>query len=247
MGVLRVQFASAHPTLSNRIRVQWSEPANAADAATTGNYAIDNGVTVTGAAVVAGSNNTFVDLTVTGLASGVAFYTLTVINVRDIASSTPIVSPGSVQHFQWKGLGDNNLNGVPEIGGTLTHVDPIRFGDRALGYNIGGNVDTTAPVISNVTPTSATNILGTQVVSFDVTDSESGFRRIIIKMFYDDGTWDLVHDGDNFGPKFQGAANTRTGIARGFHYTILMDGGWKIGNNPHLTPYAIDTGGNENV
>jgi hypothetical protein len=110
-----------------------------------------------------------------------------------------------------------------------------------------GTKDVTAPIISNVTPTSSTNILKTQIVSFDVTDSESPFRRIIIKMFYDDGTWDLVWDGDAFGPKFQGASNVRTPIVQGYHFTILMDGGWKIGNNPHLTPYAIDTGGNENL
>lgn len=246
MGTLRVGLVEAHPTTNNKIRLNWSEPANAADAGTTGNYSISGGPTVSAAVVVAGSNNGQVDLTLAGLTNGTT-YIVTVINVRAIAGGVAIISPNEQQRFIWREVGDNNLNGVVETGGTIARANRNFIGDQLLGYNVLGNKDITAPIITNVTPASAANILKTQVVSFDVTDSESPFRRIIVKMFYDDGTWDLVHDGDNFGPKFQGPSNTRTGISHGFHLTILMDGGWKIGNNPHLTPYAIDTGGNENL
>lgn len=246
MGTLRVNVIEPHPTTNNKVRVTFSEAVNVADAQTIGNYSVSGGVTVTAAAVVVGSpvTQSQVDLTLTGLANGTT-YTITVINVRDQASSTAIISPNEQGKFIWREYGDTNLNGVVEQGGSVQHNTRLLTGDQLLGYNVLGSKDITPPIISNVTPTSATNILKTQVVGFDVTDTESPFRRIIIKMFYDDGSWDLVWDGDAFGPKFQGASNTRTVILRGYHFTILKDGGWTIGNNPHLTCYAIDTGGNE--
>lgn len=246
MGTLRVGLVEAHPTTNNKIRLTFSEPTNNPAAETAGNYTFTGGLTCTNAVWVAGTFNTKVDLTLTGLINGTT-YEVTVANVQDSASSTAIVNPNQKQSFIWREVGDSNLNGVVEQGGSITRSRRNFTGDQLLGYNVLGTRDVTAPIISNVTPSNATNILKTQIVSFDVTDSESPFRRIIIKMFYDDGTWDLVWDGDAFGPKFQGASNVRTPIVQGYHFTILMDGGWKIGNNPHLTPYAIDTGGNENL
>lgn len=248
MGTLRVNLIEPHPTTNNKVRLTFSEAVNVSDAQTSGNYSVSGGVTVSAAAVVTGSPvaQSQVDLTLSGLANGTT-YTVTVINVRDQASSTAIISPNEQSKFIWREVGDTNLNGVVEQGGTLQPIVRTLTGDQLLGYNVLGSKDITPPIITNVTPANLSNILKTTVVGFDATDTESPFRRIVIKMFYDDGTWDLVHDGDTFGPKFQNPSCTRVSISQGFRFTILMTGGWSIGNNPHLTPYAIDTGGNENL
>lgn len=246
MGVLRVGLIEPHPTLNNRVRLTWSEAVNTPAATTAGNYTLSGGATCSAAAMVAGSGNTQTDLTLTGLALSTT-YELTVANVQDAASSTAIVSPNEKGRFIWRESGDNNLNGVVHEGGMIPQRANRNFtGDQLLGYNVLGSRDLTPPVISNVTPVGA-NIQPTTVVGFDATDTESPFRRIIIKAHYVDGTWDLVWDGDQFGPKFQGASNTRVALSMGYRFTILKDGGWTVGNGLTLTPYAIDTGGNENI
>lgn len=243
MGALVVQYAERSPAAPAKIRVTWSEPANAADAATSGNYTFDHGVTVSAAVVVAGTNNTQVDLTVSALSKSVA-YKITVANVRDIAGGVAISSPRNEIVFIWLGVGDNNLNGVPEFGGLLMHVPPFRIGDQPLGYNVLGSPDITSPTVANITPANGTNIDLNTIVAFDVTD-DVGFRRIVVRLKYPSGPWEMVHDGDNFGPNYLGAGNVRTPIGHGFHYTLHRDGGWLVGANPRLTVYAIDTGGNE--
>lgn len=139
MGALVAVTATRHPSASNKVRVYWSEPANAADAGTFGNYAINNGVTVSAAAVVANTNNLQVDLTVSGLAKPTVF-TLTVSNVRDIAGGVAISAPRNQAVFIWLGVGDNNLDGIPEHGGLLKTPRGRTglIGDRPLGYNVGG-------------------------------------------------------------------------------------------------------------
>jgi hypothetical protein len=135
MGLLVVQYAERHPTSGTKIRVTWSEPANATDAATPGNYAMSGGVTVSAATVVAGSGNLKVDLDVSTLTKSTA-YTLTVTNVKDIASSTPISSPRDQVVFLWLGVADENLNGIPIQGGLLARTPRHVSGNKALGYNV---------------------------------------------------------------------------------------------------------------
>lgn len=134
MGVLRVNVIV--PSASNKVRLRWSEPANAADAGTAGNYTVDGGVTVSAAVVVAGSDNREVDLTLTGLVNP-TIYTVTVANVRDIASGTAIVPNNEQGKFIWGESGDTSLNGVVETGGMLIRRDRGLSGDQLLGYNIG--------------------------------------------------------------------------------------------------------------
>ena len=248
MGTLRVGVIEPHPTTNNKVRLTFSEAVIVGDAQTIGNYSVSGGVTVTAAAVVVGSPvaQSQVDLTLTGLANGTT-YTVTVINVRDQASSTAIISPNEKGSFIWREYGDTNLNGVVEQGGMVQHQDKGYYGDQLLGYNVLGTKDVTPPIITNVTPTNLSNINPLTVISFDVTDSESPFRRIIIKLFYADGSWDMVWDGDNFGPKFTNGSNVHVTIYQGHRFSIRRDGGWVVGNSVHLTPYAIDTGGNENI
>lgn len=151
MGALIAIWASHHPTAGNKIRVYWSEPSNAADAATAGNYAMTGGVTVSAAAVVANTNNMQVDLTVSTLAKGVV-YTLTVSNVRDIATSTPITTPGNQTAFIWLGVADNNLDGIPEHGGLLQRLKRVGTGDRPLGFNVDQTVEQTSISGSDFNP-----------------------------------------------------------------------------------------------
>lgn len=134
MGVLHAQFIERHPTDALKLRLTWSEPANAADAGTFGNYAIDNGVTVSAAAVVAGSGNLQVDLTVSAIVLTTT-YTLTISNVRDVATSTAIISPNNQQKYVF-GTADERLNGVPHQGGLLERGVREHIGDKALGYNV---------------------------------------------------------------------------------------------------------------
>src|SRR4051812_37850711 len=120
MGVLKVQWMQRNASANNKVRLAWSEPANAADAATSGNYSADNSMTISAAVVVAGTNNMQVDLTVNAIARNVQYH-ITVINVRDIAGGTPITGNQAVGTFK-DGVGDNNLDGIPIHGGQLIRV-----------------------------------------------------------------------------------------------------------------------------
>lgn len=252
MGALRVQYAERHPTASNKIRVTWSEPANASDAATAGNYAMSGGVTVSAAAVVSGANLQ-ADLTVSTLAKSTA-YTLTVSNVRDVASSTPISSPRNQQVFTWLGLGDDQLDGVPIHGGLIARVSRAFVGDFYLGYNILGVVDTTPPTIQNVTPPPGNPIDRNTPLGFDVVDLGANDGRTNVFVYFPSlGRFEVVYfSGDltgpwgtrpaGFGPQYAGV---RTQIDRfRWRFTgVIRQGGWPAA--PVLIPDPIDAAGNE--
>lgn len=104
--------------------------------------------------------------------------------------------------------------------------------------------DLVPPVIASVLPTSGTNILAAQSLSFDVTDNNA-FRRIVVRIKRTgSSTWEFVHDGDTFSPGWT-LNSTRSSILGGYHYAIRPDGNWSVGATPRLTVYAIDIGGNE--
>lgn len=245
MGVLRVGLIEPHPTDNNKVRVRWSEAVNAPGATTAGNYTFTGGVACSAAVMVAGTGNTQTDLTLTGLVNGTT-YTMTVANVQDTATATAIVPPNDEGTFIWRAIGDNNLNGVVEQGGTIPQRANREFtGDQLLGYNVLGNgdADTTLPVVTIVSPAPSTNISGTTPLVFDVTDN-GAFRRIAVRLKFTGQNWEFVHDGDAFSPGYQ-ANSTRVAISGGFRYSVRKDGGWPVGQVPRLTVYAIDTGGNE--
>jgi hypothetical protein len=102
-------------------------------------------------------------------------------------------------------------------------------------------LDTTPPVVSNVSPPENEEITRTTPVFLDVTDV-GGFRRILLKVSFPDGTWDLAYDGSTFAPKYVGLSSV-TVIATGFRFRLLRAGGWS--GAPTVTPYAIDLAGNE--
>lgn len=103
----------------------------------------------------------------------------------------------------------------------------------------------TAPAISNVTPTANTVIGATQAIGFDVTDVDGAgtFRRILVALTLPDGSQQVIHSGDAF--VFPYAGSTRTSITDGYRYSITREGGWPRGSTITLTPYAIDTSGDE--
>lgn len=105
-------------------------------------------------------------------------------------------------------------------------------------------VPTTAPTISNVTPTPNTTISRTQAVGCDVTDADgtSDFRRVILVIKLPNDAEEVVHNGTAFCPPYA-TSSTRSSITNGYRYALTRDGGWPARFS--LTVYAIDTTGNE--
>jgi hypothetical protein len=103
-----------------------------------------------------------------------------------------------------------------------------------------------APVVSNVTPTANSTISATQAIGCDITDADGAgtFRRIILTLTLPNGTSEVVHNGSAFVFPYA-TQSTRSSITNGYRYSIVRDGGWPRGSQIVLTPYAIDTSGEE--
>lgn len=104
--------------------------------------------------------------------------------------------------------------------------------------------DTTAPVVSNVTPPADTELLPADVLSFDVTDETELKKVIIIAKFSGNAIWEVIHDGTRFAPIYD-AGSTVTVIANGFHFDMQRLSGWP--SRPEILIIAFDGGGNEAV
>lgn len=102
------------------------------------------------------------------------------------------------------------------------------------------------PAVSNVTPTANSTISATQAVGCDITDADGSgtFRRIILALTLSSGVTEVVHNGTAFLYPYA-TSSARTSITNGYHYDIVRDGGWPRGSQITLTPYAIDTSGDE--
>jgi len=109
----------------------------------------------------------------------------------------------------------------------------------------GADPDTSAPVVSNVTPASGTPVDENDPLGFDVTDDSNVFRQTLLHARYPSkSTWEVIHDGIAFAPVFA-AGSTRVSIAGGFRYSLRRAGGWP--GDPTIYPVAIDRAGNENA
>lgn len=126
--------------VANRVNVTFSEPVNPASATLTANYALNNGATVTGAAMTPDPRT--VQLTTSPLSTGPT-YTLTVNNVTDTAVPPNTIAANSQINFTLaSGTLTNGIQGtyysqggVPRAyftGSTVTRVDPV------VDFNWGG-------------------------------------------------------------------------------------------------------------
>ena len=105
-----------------------------------------------------------------------------------------------------------------------------------------------APIVFAVTPTVSSAIGKMTPVALSTTDEDDSFKRIIIVVeFPISKIKEVVFDGNGWGPMYTNAYNTQTAITNGWHFTILRDGGWIVGDGPVLTPFVLDTTGAENV
>lgn len=242
-----LKAAENHPTDATKIRATFGEPVNQTEAEVSGNWSV-SGLTVSSVTVVNANTDLQFDLTTTPAPSRGTVYTVTVSNVHDIVDPTPnlIISPNDQIKFGY--LSSNNIRE------DLVDFDLDLFQAPLLLREFIGNikvstsgpVDTDPPIVTIISPAVGSSIARTIPIVFNVTDPGGDFRRIIIvATFASSSLKEVVHDGNTFGPKYVGSINTRTVITDGFQYTILRDGGWPA--NLVLTPFAIDTAGNENV
>lgn len=103
------------------------------------------------------------------------------------------------------------------------------------------------PIVTSVSPTPG--IIGANTpISFDVTDESNSFKRIILVAHFPAAKIkEIILDGNGFGPMYSNGSNSQTVITNGFHYTVLRDGGWLPNDGPVITPFILDTTGEENV
>jgi hypothetical protein len=149
----------------------------------------------------------------------------------------PTFTPLGSGLYRIDGIGTGTV-GVLDLGATALDRYPQLGGPVAAGVG-----DTTAPVISNVTPATGTTIGRTATLGLDVTDATNALRRvIIIASFPARGLVDLVHDGAAFAPLYAGGS-TRSTLGLGYRYALARAGGWPA--DVTLAVYAIDEAGNE--
>ncbi len=103
--------------------------------------------------------------------------------------------------------------------------------------------DLAAPVITLVSPTDASTIAKSDVVTVDVTDT-GGFSSLLFEVSYGEGLLmrEVIHDGDAFSNNFTGGSNTKNTITNGFRFTMLRDGGWPA-NAVHMKVIVTDATG----
>jgi hypothetical protein len=130
----------------------------------------------------------------------------------------------------------------------IFYEDQYNFTYLADPYDSGyvdtfPEVDLTAPIVLNYSPTLGSDINTDQALSVDVTE-ETAFRRILLFIQYTNGDTDVVYDGDGFTPYFA-PESTRSIISGGFRFSIKRLGGWPASLT--LKVYAYDQSGNEGV
>lgn len=113
---------------------------------------------------------------------------------------------------------------------------------RHITFGLPSN-DSTSPSVANVTPSSGTTIGRGTSLQLEVTDAFPGLRRVVLLAKFSD-RWEVVHDGDDFGPQYS-RASLREAISGGFRFTISRVGGWP--STPTILPIATDQSGNENA
>ncbi len=106
---------------------------------------------------------------------------------------------------------------------------------RAISVDIDGNVtdesedftfDVAVTTIATTAP-GGTPVGATEVVRVDTTRTDPGLvTRVEIDIEFDNGLREVVWDGDDFGPGYQGVSNQQTSITDGFRTEFNRDAGW---------------------
>lgn len=115
--------------------------------------------------------------------------------------------------------------------------------------------DTTAPVVSNVTPVAETPLEPTTPIGFDVTDSGGNLTRSNVYAYFPaTGRFEVVYFSGSvsgswgsrpagFSPQYTG---TRSTVTNGFRFAgVVRAGGWP--SAPVIVADPIDAAGNEAV
>lgn len=123
-------------------------------------------------------------------------------------------------------------------------VDHFMAGHFVRAAFSGG--DSVPPDVAVVSPAPGSIISASTPLVVDVTDDSGQLRRAILAVDLAGlQLEEIAHNGDRFGPRYQGSTNSVAAIANGFRYTLLRDGGWPAA--PTLWAEALDTSGNENA
>lgn len=114
------------------------------------------------------------------------------------------------------------------------------------GVNLASD-DSTAPVISNVTPAAPNTIGRNDSWSARVTDNV-GFRRIMLWVKLTDASGnergrEVIWDGSEFAGAYSTSTRTEVTAGKVYDFVIRRNAGWPF--NPSIRASAIDTAGNE--
>jgi len=100
------------------------------------------------------------------------------------------------------------------------------------------------PTIENVLPAPGGALDVDEAITFDLVD-DYGFTRVFLyAKFPTSGTWEVIHDGTAFGPKYS-AGSSRTPDGNGYSYSVQRTGGWP--ESPTLEVLPVDSSGLEPV
>jgi len=136
-------------------------------------------------------------------------------------------------------MAEFTLSGHGDMAGTFLEHMFIGGGGPVIVANA------TSPEISNFSPAVGEEISASDTISFDVTDDEGLFERILIAVSFPDGTFEVAHDGDNPRGNYTSLPNARVSITNGFRYTLRRAGNWP--STPTFEYFVIDDAGNSGV
>lgn len=170
------------------------------------------------------------------------------------ATVTPFYVGGATSWYPHFGIGcwpTDALNTTAKFAGSLAGIRCSNvartLAELRASYSSfatgAATPDTTRPTIANISPAAGTTISASQPITFDVLDETAIRRTLVLAKFPSRSIFEVVHDGDGFGPLYDASPNTRTAIAGGHRFTILRRGGWP--SPPSIIPHVIDTSGNE--
>lgn len=161
-------------------------------------------------------------------------------------SATPITNGYSISIVPTDpGWGDNPVLSAQaeDAFGNRLEMD-----DETIAYTYNavppGDPDETGPTIEDIAPTPDTAIDPDQAITFKTLDERALRRVFVCAKFTLLGSWEVIHDGFSFGPKYS-AGSTRQAISGGYSWSVERAGGWP--EAPTLSIDPIDTGGNSNA